>query len=400
MVPAKRDPDRGAGVPGYGRALVVLSVLVGVLGLPELPNRVLAACETAVCRVTGGDDCERSDGGGARLATGAGPRGRPDAAAEAAPRSMAPRSMSTSGPARRSARSPIPKPTCRPGSLPKPGGFALHAHNDYENARPLNDALDNGATSVEADVFLDGADLDVKHYAHRGARGTLEELYLDPLRTRAARNGGRIYPGRTAGPFQLVVELKAGGAPAYERLLEQIRVLPPAVHVVVTGAYPKRGYGDWTGDPDSEIGRQPSNVSFDIPPAEGDCALPPQLDPRSASYDPAYAKNFTMFNASWDDCGDLSQQRLNALVAKAHEAGLRVRFWGGPDGKPRLPGVPGKFVPCPGWLPGHQKCEDDDKNTQAVWRRQMEAGVDFRNTNHLGAGRRWLESCGTAAFGG
>ena len=29
-----------------------------------------------------------------------------------------------------------------------------HAHNDYEHERPLLDALDQGFTSIEADVFL------------------------------------------------------------------------------------------------------------------------------------------------------------------------------------------------------------------------------------------------------
>src|SRR6478672_5812077 len=31
-----------------------------------------------------------------------------------------------------------------------------HAHNDYEHARPLYDALDQGFTSVEADVYTVG----------------------------------------------------------------------------------------------------------------------------------------------------------------------------------------------------------------------------------------------------
>ena len=35
---------------------------------------------------------------------------------------------------------------------------AAHAHNDYEHARPLLDALDRGFGSIEADIWLvDGA---------------------------------------------------------------------------------------------------------------------------------------------------------------------------------------------------------------------------------------------------
>src|SRR3954470_22936373 len=71
-----------------------------------------------------------------------------------------------------------------------------HAHNDYEHARPLFDALDHGFCSVEADVFLAGGKLLVGH-TPRDLRPdrTLEALYLDPLRERAKANGGKVYPG-------------------------------------------------------------------------------------------------------------------------------------------------------------------------------------------------------------
>src|SRR5256885_2951300 len=39
----------------------------------------------------------------------------------------------------------------------------MHAHNDYEHPHPLFDALDAGARSVEADVFLVNGKLLVAH---------------------------------------------------------------------------------------------------------------------------------------------------------------------------------------------------------------------------------------------
>jgi len=39
----------------------------------------------------------------------------------------------------------------------------VHAHNDYEHARPLFDALDHGFMSVEVDVFLINNQLLVGH---------------------------------------------------------------------------------------------------------------------------------------------------------------------------------------------------------------------------------------------
>src|SRR4051794_2449732 len=61
-----------------------------------------------------------------------------------------------------------------------------HAHNDYEHARPLLDALDNGFCSVEADIHLVDGKLLVAHdRAHVRPDRTLQSLYLDPLRERA-----------------------------------------------------------------------------------------------------------------------------------------------------------------------------------------------------------------------
>src|SRR5437868_5553114 len=70
-----------------------------------------------------------------------------------------------------------------------------HAHNDYEHNRPLFDALDCGFCSVEADIWLVKGELLVGHtpLALKKDR-TLEKLYLDPLRTRAKANGGKVYP--------------------------------------------------------------------------------------------------------------------------------------------------------------------------------------------------------------
>ena len=67
---------------------------------------------------------------------------------------------------------------------PKPLERA-HAHNDYEHARPLLDALDQGFCSVEADIFLKDGQLLVAHTVlDLKPERTLQKLYLDPLRQR------------------------------------------------------------------------------------------------------------------------------------------------------------------------------------------------------------------------
>ena len=71
-----------------------------------------------------------------------------------------------------------------------------HAHNDYEHTRPLLDALDHGFASVEADIHLVDGQLLVAHDRKSvKPERTLEALYLDPLRERVRKNGGRVYRG-------------------------------------------------------------------------------------------------------------------------------------------------------------------------------------------------------------
>jgi hypothetical protein len=72
-----------------------------------------------------------------------------------------------------------------------------HSHNDYEQKRPLLDALEQGFCSIEADVWLVDGELRVAHDLAAARPGrTLEKLYLDPLLARANQNGGRVFPGR------------------------------------------------------------------------------------------------------------------------------------------------------------------------------------------------------------
>src|SRR5215510_7968791 len=83
-----------------------------------------------------------------------------------------------------------------------------HAHNDYLHPHPLFDALEHGFCSVEADIHLVNGKLLVAHERQMTKpERTLEALYLDPLRERVKKNGGRVYPN---GPeFTLLIDLKS-----------------------------------------------------------------------------------------------------------------------------------------------------------------------------------------------
>ena len=65
-----------------------------------------------------------------------------------------------------------------------------HAHNDYWHERPLFDALDQGFTSVEADIFLRDGKLLIGHeFKELNPEKTLESLYLEPLARRVRDHG-------------------------------------------------------------------------------------------------------------------------------------------------------------------------------------------------------------------
>src|SRR2546430_8556980 len=101
--------------------------------------------------------------------------------------------------------------TCQGAPLPL---RHAHAHNDYEHARPLFDALEQGFCSVEADIYLVNGQLLVAHDRDKVSPArTLEALYLDPLRERVKKNGGKVFPN---GPdVTLLVDVKSDAEETY-----------------------------------------------------------------------------------------------------------------------------------------------------------------------------------------
>jgi hypothetical protein len=203
-----------------------------------------------------------------------------------------------------------------------------HAHNDYEHTRPLLDALEHGFCSVEADIFLVEGKLLVAHnFKDVKPDRTLQALYLDPLRERVQRNGGRVF---TNGPeFTLMIDLKTAWTntyPAlravladYAELLTLFRegaTRTNAVRVVISG---NRALEMFAGEA----------VRF----AAYDGTLTELDSPKTADWIPWISANWAA-NFTWRGQGGMleaEQLRLKDIVTKAHTKGRRVRFWGAPD---------------------------------------------------------------------
>ncbi|HEY2585352.1 MAG TPA: phosphatidylinositol-specific phospholipase C/glycerophosphodiester phosphodiesterase family protein [Tepidisphaeraceae bacterium] len=203
-----------------------------------------------------------------------------------------------------------------------------HAHNDYEHVHPLFDALDNGFTSVEADVHLIDGKLLVAH-SHKDVRPhrTLQSLYLDPLKHRIEANGGQVCPG---GPtVVLLIDVKTEAASTYDAIkaaLEPYRSLlttwhdnkprPGAITVVITGNRSQKRIAadrDRIAACDGELADLDTN-----PPAE----LVPWISTQ-------WTRSFT-----WDGRGAMPAaelEQLRQIVQKCHAQHRKLRFWGSPD---------------------------------------------------------------------
>jgi hypothetical protein len=230
-----------------------------------------------------------------------------------------------------------PPPICTHGQEPRGeplapdpvAGFHVlgHAHNDYAHARPLFDALDHHFYSVEADVWYDAGQLSV---SHDGAPyvGTLEDLYLDPLASLVAASGS--VHGDGVG-FRLVIDIKDDNAAlpgALHDLLARYPMVGGAVSIVATGnATMKRAFVD----------------------------LSPQLGTRDSNHfsatDPVADEKWTDYALDWT-AYVADDQQLGCLADDAHALGRKLRLWN----------------------------TDDNR---ATWSAELDAGVDYINTDDL-----------------
>jgi hypothetical protein len=203
-----------------------------------------------------------------------------------------------------------------------------HAHNDYLHARPLLDALDRGFCSVEADIYLIEGELLVAHDRKNvKSDRTLAALYLQPLRERVKRNGGRVYPN---GPtVVLLVDVKSEAESTYAALHEALtpyadilttfrgeRVEQRAITVIVSGNRAREKMTD----------QSVRHAAIDGRSADLDLNPPTSLVPIVSDN---WQKLFTW---KWEGPMPESERAaLKAWVDRAHAQKRKVRFWNTPD---------------------------------------------------------------------
>lgn len=230
-----------------------------------------------------------------------------------------------------------------------------HAHNDYEHPLPLQDALEQGFASVEADVWLMGGELLVAHDRSEVTPGsTLETLYLEPLAQQVRANGGRVHHGWDHS-FQLLVDVKSEAGPTYAALDRVLRrydemvtryspdgVDPGAVTVIVSG----------NRDLQRMARHDVRYAAYDGRLHDLGSGAPSELAPLISA---DWTETFT-----WRGQGPMpvsERRRLQEIVTRAHQDGRRVRFWGTSD------------LPAPA--------------RRRIWEAGLTAGVDHLESDRL-----------------
>jgi hypothetical protein len=224
----------------------------------------------------------------------------------------------------------------------------------------LFDALDQGFCSVEADIYLVDGQLLVAHQRSQvRPERTLQALYLEPLRQRVKTNGGHVYP---KGPeFTLLIDLKSDWKQIYPALRA---VLKQYSDVLVT-------FHDGIKESNAIIAILTGNRSkamFDgesVRYAALDGELEDLDSDKNADFIPWISSNWSQ-SFKWRGNGTIpveEKAKLKAIVARAHQQGRRVRFWGAPD-------------------------------QPVFWRELLDDNVDLINTDDLAGARRFLTELG------
>jgi Glycerophosphoryl diester phosphodiesterase family len=233
-------------------------------------------------------------------------------------------------------------------SAPLPNGFA---HNDYLHEHPLYDALENGFTNIEADVFLLHGKLIVAHiFPYFKSNRTLESLYLKPLSERVAKNKGKVFAGYDS-PVTLLIDIKTNATNTYKALkplLEKYRsmlssyengkMVYRAVTIVLSGNKPYQS-----------IKNEQNRVAF----IDQDLYKVPCDSVSNHVFTMASCRYASLIK--WNGNGSISMAeriKLRVLVAIAHKKGAKVRLWASPENK-------------------------------VVWDELMSCGVDLINTDQL-----------------
>lgn len=212
----------------------------------------------------------------------------------------------------------------------------VHSHNDYNQTIPFWDAYSNGASSIEADIFLKDNNLYVAHDKENiTVSRTLENLYLKPLETALKMNY------RKDNKLVLLIDLKTDAEPTLNKLIAILKKYETItknkdIKIVVSGNRPDA----------STYTKYPDFIFFDFQEIEKSISKENWEKVAMVSVD---YKKYSV----WNGLGRLTHEdynRVSSIISKAKTFNKPFRFWGCPD-------------------------------TKSAWKAFLELGVDIINTD-------------------
>jgi len=205
------------------------------------------------------------------------------------------------------------------GSVIHSQKILIHSHNDYEQAEPLVNALQNKVYSLEADIYLVNDTLKVAHdKKDLTAAPSLLALYIQPIVHLFKDNHGQISDDKTYSPV-LMIDIKENGEAALSALVKLLSAYPSvfnrkinkkAVQIVISG---DRGdISKWTS--------WPTFILFDGRINE--------------HYDKAQLKRVAFISDSYFNYAkqkETTDSLIKQLAARAHQIKTLLRLWAIPD---------------------------------------------------------------------
>ena len=199
----------------------------------------------------------------------------------------------------------------------------VHSHNDYWRSQPLEEALEAGCLSIEADVLIRGGELLVGHGPGEVTdERTLTSMYLSPLAD-IVRARNRVYP-QDHRPLILLVDLKTewdSSKSTLEAVLQNFADILKAP----AGLHQGEG-GVLLAVSGSGAGRK-----------EAPCGIDGRVNGLGSQHSffekPLISQSFRS-RFRWSGLGTLDpeqQTRLRSLSKRVKEEGRLLRLWATPD---------------------------------------------------------------------
>ena len=222
-----------------------------------------------------------------------------------------------------------------------------YAHNDYLHKKPLLEALCNGYTHLEADIFLLKDSLVIAHwFPYWKHKRTLESLYLAPLWQMFRTDG----PHFNFPPITLVIDIKSSPRKTYLALRSLLEKYKDMLSSFEDGVY-KQGMVNiiLTGNKPVDLISRETNRLVRLDDSL-DHTSPYQHDHLFAMASCKYSKVL-----QWTGKGRIpgkEKARLLNLVKIAHSQGKKARLWASPE-------------------------------NENVWSELLNCGIDYINTDQL-----------------